>query len=57
MIEGRTGSGNATPREESSMSDQKPAIVFVTGATAGFGAALARRYIKAGMKVVGTKTC
>lgn len=36
------------------MSDQKPAIVFVTGATAGFGAALARRYIKAGMKVVGT---
>ena len=36
------------------MSDQKPSCVFVTGATAGFGAALARRYIKAGMKVVGT---
>jgi 3-hydroxy acid dehydrogenase/malonic semialdehyde reductase len=36
------------------MSDQRPACVFVTGATAGFGAALARRYIKAGMKVVGT---
>jgi 3-hydroxy acid dehydrogenase/malonic semialdehyde reductase len=36
------------------MSDQKPACVFITGATAGFGASLARRYIKAGMKVVGT---
>ena len=36
------------------MSDRKPACVFVTGATAGFGAALARRYVKAGMKVVGT---
>lgn len=36
------------------MTEQKPASVFITGATAGFGAALTRRYIKAGMKVVGT---
>jgi NADP-dependent 3-hydroxy acid dehydrogenase YdfG len=36
------------------MADVKPAIAFVTGATAGFGAACARRYIKAGLKVVGT---
>ncbi len=36
------------------MNDWKPASAFVTGATAGFGAALARRYIKAGVKVVGT---
>lgn len=36
------------------MNDRKPASAFVTGVTAGFGAALSRRYIRAGMKVVGT---
>lgn len=36
------------------MSDRRTSRVFVTGATAGFGAALVRRYVKAGMKVVGT---
>jgi NADP-dependent 3-hydroxy acid dehydrogenase YdfG len=44
-----TGSKDHEP-----MIDRTPGSAFVTGATAGFGAALARRYIKAGMKVVGT---
>lgn len=36
------------------MADAKPTCVFVTGGTSGFGAACARRYIKAGMNVVAT---
>ncbi len=36
------------------MTDHKPLCAFVTGATAGFGAALARRFIAGGLKVAGT---
>jgi 3-hydroxy acid dehydrogenase/malonic semialdehyde reductase len=36
------------------MTDYKPACAFVTGVTSGFGAACARRYVRAGIKVVGT---
>lgn len=35
------------------MTDHKPHCAFVTGATAGFGAALARRFIAGGLKVAG----
>lgn len=34
--------------------DPKTLVVFVTGATSGFGAALARRYVAEGAKVIGT---
>jgi NADP-dependent 3-hydroxy acid dehydrogenase YdfG len=37
-----------------SMLDPKTLTVFVTGATAGFGAALCRRFHEAGAKVIGT---
>ena len=37
-----------------SMVDPKTLTVFVTGATAGFGAALCRRFHSAGAKVIGT---
>ena len=38
-----------------SMLDPKTLTVLVTGATAGFGAATARRFAKAGSRVIATR--
>src|SRR5215218_4136822 len=56
MLRGIVAGSNSPARSRPmiSMLDPKTLTVFVTGATAGFGAALCRRFHDAGAKVIGT---
>jgi 3-hydroxy acid dehydrogenase / malonic semialdehyde reductase len=45
---------NGSQESHCGMNDEKPKVVFVTGASAGFGAAITRRFVAQGARVIAT---